>query len=191
MEAEEYFRRFRDDMLPYSPFLHFPPSMTAMKLREDRPFLWLVIMSIGLRTFPRQSIVTEEVRNIIAQKLIVEHERSLDLLQGLLVYLTWYVCVVSGPPLMLTLHRCQYARRNRPFIAMYARLAISLVIDLDLHGPPPKAWGWPVCWQIPLYKDVPPPDIPQSASREAGRAVLGCFAISSMLVETSPPRLGC
>jgi len=89
-EAEECFRLFREEMLPYSPFLHFPPALTAAQLREERPFLWLAILSVSLRTFPRQTVAAEEVRVVLAQKLLMQHERSLDLLQGLLVYMTWY-----------------------------------------------------------------------------------------------------
>ena len=90
-EAEGCFLLFRDEMLPHSPILYLPPTLTAAQLREERPFLWLTIMSISLRVFPQQTTVSEEVRATLAQKLLVEHERNLDLLQGLLVYMTWYV----------------------------------------------------------------------------------------------------
>jgi len=89
-EAEECLHRFRTQMLQYFPFMHLPPALTAQELRTERPHLWLAIMSVSWRVHPQQMALSEEFRAVIAQKLVVEQDRSIDLLLGLLTYIAWY-----------------------------------------------------------------------------------------------------
>lgn len=54
------------------------------------------------------------MRTILANKIVLATERSLDLLQGLLVFLYWPQC----------------QNKEKPFINMFTNLGITLVQDL-------------------------------------------------------------
>lgn len=79
-------------MAIYFPFVVVPANMTVGELKSSKPFLFLVIMTIACRhDASRQSMLATTVREFISQKMIIQGEQSLDLLQGLLVYLAWSV----------------------------------------------------------------------------------------------------
>lgn len=89
-EAELYLAKFRD-WLKNFPFMIIPPDTTAASLREERPFLWLCIMNITSMSAPQQLLMKERVREQIATRIVVNHERTMDVLLGLIAYLAWYV----------------------------------------------------------------------------------------------------
>lgn len=66
--------------------------MTAKEMYLAKPFLFRVIMlAAAPLPIPR---VTKMKRNVLAylgQHMLVEEERQLDLLQGLLICISWYV----------------------------------------------------------------------------------------------------
>ena len=88
-EAEDSLRIFRDANLKYFPFTYIPPTTTAEQLRRDSPILWLVVMAVALRMPSRQALLVEKVKSTVAQKVIVENERSLDALCALLSLIGW------------------------------------------------------------------------------------------------------
>ena len=89
-EADELLQIYRVASSDF-PFVYVDPTATLESLRWDKPFL---ILSILVMASPRarslQVLLEKELREVLAQKVIVEGELSLDLLQGLLVYLAWY-----------------------------------------------------------------------------------------------------
>ena len=93
MDAESLLVAFKQDLAPFS--LLWPPYDHGLeRLRRDRPFLLHSILAIASRRHPTiQDQLEREFREILARKLIIEGARDLDLLQGLLMHLTWYVCV--------------------------------------------------------------------------------------------------
>ncbi|EPE04488.1 hypothetical protein F503_03550 [Ophiostoma piceae UAMH 11346] len=119
-EAEHSFQVFRSTMLPYFPFVHLPPDLTAQQLRATRPYFWLAIMSMTYQRLPGhvQQARSTHLRALFAQRIVLESEKSLDLLQSLLTFLAW-------------IHYT--SRRDRPTLSVITQLAISLVYDLGLH----------------------------------------------------------
>ena len=87
-EAEEYLDKFRG-WLTYFPFLTIPQSQTAALLRQEKPFLWMCIMNITTMSVPQMTILKETVREAVGKRVVLDYERSMDLLQGLIVYLAW------------------------------------------------------------------------------------------------------
>ncbi len=73
-EAQEYLRDFRCRRLPHFPFMYIPFRTSADELRSARPFLWLCIMAVSTRSTSKQAELYEEIRNIIAQMMVVELE---------------------------------------------------------------------------------------------------------------------
>ena len=88
-EAEQCLDTFKTLMLKFFPFLHIPQSMTARQLYGVRPFLWYCIMAISCKSTAKQVALSETVRRSIAQGIVMDHNRNIDLLLGLLVFIGW------------------------------------------------------------------------------------------------------
>lgn len=87
-EAEVYLDKFRG-WLKHFPFMIIPPEMTAETLREQRPFLWRCIMNVTSMSVAQQTLMRDKVRQEVAQRLVVDHERTMDILLGLICYVAW------------------------------------------------------------------------------------------------------
>ena len=78
-------------MLTLFPFVFLAPDMTAKQLREWSPFLWFNIMAVTARTPGQQFTMSDHIKRFVAQKMVVDNEKNLDLLLGLLVFINWYI----------------------------------------------------------------------------------------------------
>lgn len=90
VEAEEYLTDFREYKLKYFPFVCIPPTISAQQLRQERPFLWLCIMAVGSKSTSQQQALGTKVRQTVAQEMIVQSAKSIDLLLGFLAFIGWY-----------------------------------------------------------------------------------------------------
>jgi hypothetical protein len=90
-EAEEVLNSFRNGPLEYLPFVHIPDSVSAAQLKTESPFLWYCICAVQCKHTARQSALSVGIREKAAQALLVDCRKNLDILQGLLVYLGWYL----------------------------------------------------------------------------------------------------
>jgi hypothetical protein len=90
VDAEEYLINFRTCKLKYFPFIYIPSTTRAQQLRQERPFLWLCIMAVGSKSKSQQQILGSKIRQKIAHELVVQSERNVDLLLGILAFLGWY-----------------------------------------------------------------------------------------------------
>ncbi|KAK3074893.1 hypothetical protein LTR53_002283 [Teratosphaeriaceae sp. CCFEE 6253] len=149
--------RYRS-MQHHFPFVVIPVDWSAASMiQQQRPFLLLAATTTAASHYPRlQETLAVEVRDTLAAEVVVAGETSLDLLNGLLVYLA-----------------CQQAYR-------FMQLAISILVDMGLNENPrtilekrsdadPKDSG------VDVGDD--------SESREASRTSLGCFYLSSVYVK--------
>jgi hypothetical protein len=72
------------------PWVEFPSELPLGRYRRERPFLLLALLALSSR---KQAKLAEplqsEFKNVISNKIVMEGERNLDLLQGLMVYLAW------------------------------------------------------------------------------------------------------
>jgi hypothetical protein len=89
-EAEVYLKKFKEWLKKF-PCMILPSDMTAAALRREKPFLWLCIMNITSMSVEQQMKMKDRVRQEIATRIIINHERSLDCLQGIICYVTWLV----------------------------------------------------------------------------------------------------
>lgn len=68
--------------------------MTALELREHRPFLWKAVMMVGLfLDGARQVKLGQELLAEIGRAAVVDGLNSLDLLQSLQMLVAWYVLI--------------------------------------------------------------------------------------------------
>ena len=108
-EAEEVLTIFRRDFCPEFPFVLLSPEDTSESLRHDKPFLFLSIVAVTSYENPQlQRRLAQEIQKQIASRMVVNNERSLDLLQGLLVHLAWYhySFQLGSPQILLLLQLC-------------------------------------------------------------------------------------
>lgn len=88
--AESLLQSFRG-MLTHFPVILLPDDVSVPTLARDSPFVLLAILSAasGSRTLQGHTLYDEEFRKVLGLKFVAGGERSLELLQGLLVYCAW------------------------------------------------------------------------------------------------------
>jgi hypothetical protein len=75
----------------YFPFVIVLDEWNPTSMAAERPFLLLAVITCASSQRPHlQAALAEEFRKTLAARIIVDGERNLDLLQGLLVHLSWY-----------------------------------------------------------------------------------------------------
>jgi hypothetical protein len=167
-EAEECLSTFRNHMLKYFPFLHLSPDVQM--LRQERPFLLLCIVASSSQSTQRKLTLEKEVKRVLAQRLILNNDGpfNVDLLLGLLTFLCWsHVGFLHNTPTSLS---------------RFAQLAVAVVFELRLNKPSSKG----PC--ILPGRNLPGPVSTSIRTPEEARAVLACFALSSMYVFTPRQR---
>lgn len=88
-EAEQNLDTFRKCMLVFLPFVHIPQAMTARQLQQQYPFFWYSIMATACKNADRQLLMSDVIKKYIAQKMVIENEKSMDLLWGLMTFMSW------------------------------------------------------------------------------------------------------
>jgi len=84
---------------------------------------------------PLRHQLDHEFRKILSSKLIVEGRKSLDFLQGLLIYLAWlvYLKTIESKSNHVWVRYPIHSGPKNNQIFMYINLAVSLAVDLGLH----------------------------------------------------------
>ena len=116
-EADQMLATFRL-MTFHFPIFSFPEGASCIDCIDQKPFVTLAILvatSSGNERLQAACDIT--FRNVLARRVIVEGNRNLELLQGLLIYLSWH-------------HH--YLRHETQQIYQYLQLAIGMVVDLGL-----------------------------------------------------------
>ncbi|OAQ97106.1 hypothetical protein LLEC1_04369, partial [Akanthomyces lecanii] len=89
-QAERILAIYRDTCLYNFPFVWIPGHMTAQELCESRPCLFRAVMlSSAPLPVARLKKMKRNVIAYISQHMLVEEERNLDVLQGLLIVIAW------------------------------------------------------------------------------------------------------
>ncbi|KAK1993065.1 hypothetical protein LX36DRAFT_268945 [Colletotrichum falcatum] len=173
-EAETMFEGFRDRSLKAFPFMCFGDATTARALRAERPFLWLCVMTVASRVTSQQLALGRRVRQIVSQKVILENERSMDHLLGILVILGW----------------ANHQLGNKPFKCMFCQVAIGLVFDLELARDPLEALNPFLCFKAAQERaDRDKTTVAQTffirsqapRTMEQRRVVVACYLVTSSI----------
>ncbi|EXJ80523.1 hypothetical protein A1O1_08669 [Capronia coronata CBS 617.96] len=165
-EAEECLAIFRSQMLKYFAFLHLPPGMSAQQLHEQRPFLFLCVMTVSTKSTEKRMALGEEVRQTVARRMLIDNGQNvdIDLLLGLLAFLAW--------------GHDQLNNKHRKILFRFTHFAMVLVFELRLNRPWPKDSNMlPTVGTIGTICSGPP--APATHTMEERRAVLACFLLSS------------
>jgi hypothetical protein len=89
-EEDEILAAFRT-RLRYFPFIHIEPSSCASEIKADSPFLWRCMVALHCKDISRRDTLHTELKEALAKALLADCKRSFDLLQSVLVYLSWFV----------------------------------------------------------------------------------------------------
>lgn len=120
--AEKYLQSYIVDMVPHYPALVFPEGYTAEELRNTRPVLFLAVMAAVAARSPDSAVAsalsTELIREF-AVEIFINSQKSLELVQALLITVLWY-----NPP------RGQL--KFYEYIHMAASMAVDLGIGVDI-----------------------------------------------------------
>ncbi|KAL2808906.1 hypothetical protein BJX63DRAFT_407635 [Aspergillus granulosus] len=149
---------YRARLSPQFPFVIIPDGLTASELQRSRPFLAKAIrMVASLRN--RRSMWNQSrlLLQHISDSVFMRLDRSLDLLQGIIVFLGFYhyFCFAHG------------------HFNNLAHLASSMIADMRLDRPPARP---------PLRKKYPQgidPEEPRAMSNDERRAILAVWYINS------------
>ncbi|KAK8042069.1 hypothetical protein PG993_006592 [Apiospora rasikravindrae] len=90
-QADAYFARYNDHMIAHLPAVVFPHEMTAADLRKSKPLLFLSVMAAASsEVYSVQRPLVKELTQIFAEKVIINGEKSLEMVQALQVSVIWY-----------------------------------------------------------------------------------------------------
>lgn len=149
-------------MADYFPFVTLPKEYFCRDLIQQRPiFLFAVLTVASHESAPLQAALSREFRKVIMVK-VMSGEKSLDLLQGLLVFIAWH-------------HH--YMDPHAASVHLLLQMCIGIAGDLGLDNIPSLA-------RSPVQND-------DSRNREAKRAYLGCYYLASCLSLLDSGRMRC
>ncbi|EHK17182.1 uncharacterized protein TRIVIDRAFT_75774 [Trichoderma virens Gv29-8] len=160
-EAEVYLVKFRQ-WLEYFPYIHLEPDLTAEALHRERPFLWLCIMNVTSMSMTQQATMRERVRQEIAQRMIVNGDRGIEMVQGLIALIS---CAGPGA---------------KPFLTLYMHICSCIVYEMNLTKFPNEEHFATVCFKAwgGGGRAIPPA---KERTMEERRVVLGFWFITSVL----------
>jgi hypothetical protein len=158
--ASRMFDCYVEKMAPHMPAVVFPAGTTAAEVRKNQPTLFLAILSASSGSnFPElQKVLTKEVMNIYAGRIILNGEKTLELVNALHISTLWY-----WPP------------EHFEELKFYQLIHIAAVMAIDIgmgkknKSKKTKAAG---LWRDTPWRRTPYPD-PESL--EARRAWLTCY----------------
>jgi hypothetical protein len=156
-KATKMFDRFINKMMHHMPAVIFLPSTTAADVRKSKPTLFLAVLCAGAGTDnPEiQRVLTKELMAIFAEKVICHGEKTLELVQALLVSTIWY-----WPP--------EHFEELKFYQLIHLAAVMALDINMNKRSKIPKSRHVPAG----PWRRTPFPD---AESLEARRAWLGCY----------------
>ncbi|OCK78134.1 hypothetical protein K432DRAFT_444838 [Lepidopterella palustris CBS 459.81] len=165
-QADTLLHRFRTQMTTQFPFVVIPDSMDADRLRREKPFLFRAVMvAASYESLPRQRALGKEVIKYLSKRMIVEGQKSIDLLQGALAMIAWY-------------HLHLFVNQQGTNL-LY--LVAALLVDLGLNRPPNSAFHVKMS---PIHPNIGQAAHPNPRTSDERRALLGCFYLHSVLSKT-------
>ncbi|KAF3276299.1 hypothetical protein TWF970_006271 [Orbilia oligospora] len=90
--ASRMFNHYNDNLAPHFPAVTFPTGTTAQDIRKQKPFLFLAILAASSAIFDPDlnRLLNKEVIRGIADRVIINGEKSLEIIQVLNIATLWY-----------------------------------------------------------------------------------------------------
>lgn len=95
--AEALLNSFRSTV-SYLPFIKLSSDTTLSHLNATKGFVLLAILTVasGATTVQKHALYEDEFRKALSLKYVAGGERSLELLQGVLIYCAWYAAILKS-----------------------------------------------------------------------------------------------
>ncbi|KAH7359544.1 hypothetical protein BKA66DRAFT_427335 [Pyrenochaeta sp. MPI-SDFR-AT-0127] len=149
-------------MVDFFPFVALPNDCSCQGLVQNRPMLMFAVLTVAsYDSMHLQSTLSREFRKMVMVK-IMNGEKSLDLFQGLLIFIAWH-------------HR--YMDAHAVSVPMLLQLCVGIANDLGLDN-------ISTTMRSPSQKD-------DSRVREAKRAYLGCYYLTTNIALMEPGKARC
>ncbi|KAF3929679.1 hypothetical protein AA313_de0203352 [Arthrobotrys entomopaga] len=176
-EATENLTIFAD-MVTHFPFYVLPAEETVASLRASKPILLMAILTTASGRNKRVQVALErDFRRVFSEKILVNGEKRLELLQAGLIYLAWF--------------QCHFSPKTQIFLQLM-HLMISLVTELGYDQKPNRdrnliGGGADANMASPGYSEngteiVEPPEkieLRELRSKEIRRAFLGTWWLTN------------
>ncbi|KAL9565924.1 hypothetical protein ACKAV7_010106 [Fusarium commune] len=167
-EASDRLDVYRRDYVPHFPFVPVPSSMCASELYvESRVLFWTILAVVSPLGDKVQMEFKAWFRRYLAEHLVVRQEKSIDILQAMLIYLAWNDFHFYGELQVTNI----------------IQMAIGLVIDLRLDKHAGHFLGGPKTLLGDAWTSMSKHPIKMKVHQTAAdkRAVLGVYHITNLL----------
>lgn len=163
-KAQELFDRYNGQLIRHLPGVVFPKDMTAADLREAKPVLFLAVMAAASsETSGLQRQLVRELMQVLAEKVVITGEKSLELVQALQVAVIWY-----WPP--------EHYEELKFYQLVHMGAVMAIDIGLGRRLPGQKSVPYGVYAFRRMYRRSAMPD---PTTLEARRAWLTCYFLAS------------
>ena len=165
--ARILFESYSTDVTALAPLVLIPHGTTADDMRMSKPVLFLAIMAVAAakHSTALYKTLNSEIRQLFSTTLFTE--KSVQLVQALLVTSVWYF-----PPTSC----------NQLKVYQYVHLAATMALDLGI-GTRPRKNGAGYLWEVKEYVHSGFNDISRVSSRvaelENRRTFLACYIMCS------------
>lgn len=174
-EAGLLFQRYTDRMATHLPAVVFPPGTTAAEIRQTKPILFLSIMSVASSQTPNiQRQLVKELMQIFADKVVVHGQKSLELVQSIMISVIWYF-----PP--------EHFEELKFYQLVHLAAVMAIDMGLGRRKNSPKSRLIPYTWRDHPFRKHPLPDPATIESRRAWLAVY--FLASNVAMALHRPNL--
>jgi hypothetical protein len=148
--ARKLFDHYKKNMAPHFPAVIFPPEYTVEELRKTKPTLFLAILASASGTAhpDLHRALQKETARTFAERIFVGSDKSLEIVQALLVMSLWYY-----PPDHFEEYDSNvfHASSLTPIrLKFYTLIHMAAIMAMDLglgkrskRPPPPQAPGMP------------------------------------------------
>jgi hypothetical protein len=158
---------YKHELAPFFPLVILPSNTTATALRHSKPILFLSVISAAAIAIDANlaAVLNREMVRLYAERFFIDGEKSLELVQALLLMIVFYYPPDS--PLKLQFYQ-------------YTHIASTMALEIGLASKrrvPNKKSGDRKSRYEP-YDEL---------LAEQARAVLGCYNLGSTLVLSSLP----
>ncbi|RHZ50363.1 hypothetical protein CDV55_100915 [Aspergillus turcosus] len=142
--------KYRAEMSYHCPFVAIPLEMTLPELLQKSPLLSSAILMVTcLDDANQKKRMTDQFLEHVSRSIVKKQQKSLDILQALLVCLSWY----------------HFLFESEEQLSIILHLALAMLNSLGLHQRPNPTSGKP---QQPCEHD-------NLRTTDERRAYLGCF----------------
>ena len=164
--ATEIFYYYKEKMAPYLPAVVIPPSATVGDIRREKPILFLAILSVasGHKHTNIQRILTREIMQTYADRVVNKGEKSLELIQAMQISTIWHLAEDSNDT------------RAFQLIQMAVAMSVAIKFTHENHYTSPE---------FGFRRNAQPLSVDNKEMQvEKKRAWLGCYLLSGMCVQT-------